>query len=140
MFSGFSSPPSGRRISSAAGADPARTRLGEADERAHGAGQRRQRALHGAARFFDAPAELLLLACLEQRPLADVAEIHAHEIELLARHARGHRSIAVVSIRIFTFRVGDRLIVEGFGILFAKQPVGRLGTVLAGPRLTPRPR
>jgi hypothetical protein len=62
-----------------------------------------------------------------------VAEIHAHEIELLVRHPRGHRSVAVVSIRIFTFRVGDRLIVEGFSILFAKKPVGRLGTVRRGP-------
>ena len=61
-----------------------------------------------------------------------MAEIHAHEIELLVRHAGGHGSIAVVSIGIFTFRVGDRLIVEGFGILFAKKPVGRLGAVFGG--------
>ena len=104
----------------------------EADKSAHGARQGRQRALHGTARFFDAATQFLLLACLEQRALSDVAKIHAHEIELLVRHAGGHGSIAVVSIGIFSFRVGDRLIVEGFGILFAKKPVGRLGTVFGG--------
>jgi hypothetical protein len=44
---------------------------------------------------------------LEQRPLADVAEIHAHEIELLVRHAAATEHRRRLG-GIFTFRVGDR--------------------------------
>ena len=34
-------------------------------------------------------------------------------------------------MRILAVRVADRLIVEGFGVLFAEQPLGRLAAVRA---------
>ena len=86
MRSGFSSPPSGSRISSAAGA-PFFTSIGEREQRPHRAGNHAERRLQLAAGLLDALADLLFLLGLQQLPLADVLEIDAHEIEVLARRA-----------------------------------------------------
>ena len=98
----------------------------QADQRLHGARQRRQRGLHRAAGVLDPPSELLFLARLEQLPFADIAQIHPHEIELLTRDPCLDRfAVAGVAMRIFTFRVGNRLIVEGLRIFFTQQTIGQ---------------
>jgi len=107
--------------------------FGEADERLDRAGHRRQRPLHGRARIFDAAAQFLFLARLQQLALAHIAQINPNEIELLPRYAGLDRlGFAAIAMRILAVGVGDRLIVEGFGVLLAEQPLGRLAAVRAG--------
>ena len=88
MRSGFSSPPSGRRMSSAAGA-PFFTWSASASSVSHRAGNHAERRLQFAAGLLDALADLLFVLGLEELPLADVFEIHADQIEVFPR--RGDR-------------------------------------------------
>ena len=86
MRSGFSSPPSGSRISSAAGA-PFLHLVGQRQQRPHRAGDHAERRLQLAARLLDPLADLLLLLGLQQLALADVFQVDAHQIEVFARRA-----------------------------------------------------
>ena len=87
-FSGFSSPPSGSRISSAAGAVPFFTSAGQAQQRVERTRDGAQRGLHLPARFFDAQADFLFLLRREQLPLTHRLQVEADQVEVLARDAR----------------------------------------------------
>jgi hypothetical protein len=82
--SGASSPPSGRRISSAAGSPFVRTALGERNHRLHGGRNVTERSDEIALRLFDPLADRDFFMRLEQFAPADVLQVDANEIDVFA--------------------------------------------------------
>ena len=89
MCSSFSSPPSGSRISSAAGSPFDADAVGERHERLDRAGNVGERSDQVVLRLFDAFADLAFLVRLQELALADVLQVHADEVELLSRAGCG---------------------------------------------------
>ena len=84
-LSGVSSPPSGIRISSAAGARPFRTCSARLTIVLSAHGSRSQRGEQVGPALFNPEPNLLLLCKGQQRPFAELAEVQAHEIRILVR-------------------------------------------------------
>ena len=100
MCSSCSSPPSGSRISSAAGSPFDADAIGERHERLHGAGNVGQRRRPDPRCAFSMRSPIVdFLVRLQQLALADVLQVDADEIDLLAR-AGGGRLFVVFDLAV----------------------------------------
>ena len=120
-FAGSSSPPSGSRISSAAGAFPRLTASSSATSVCSALGIVADRAKQLAARHLDAAADLLLLAPGQQLPPRDAGEIRPNEIDLDVRNARLRRFLHLFGAELFPSSLVQPLFFIGFGLLVVQQ-------------------
>ena len=130
MRSGFSSPPSGRRMSSAAGA-PFFTWSASASSVCTAQGIMPSVACSSPRACLDALADLLFVLGLEQLPLADVLEIDADQIEVFPRRVRPRRALPLrlrfdlgrpaLSAADHRLRRPRVLVLEGFRIVFGDE-------------------
>ena len=97
----------------------------ERDERLHGARDLRHRRDHVTLGGFDAFADLALLVRLQQAALADVLEIDADEVDILARHPSLRRLLGLLFVLVLELivdpAVRDRLVGKRFGLVVLEQ-------------------